>query len=151
VIAAGERPAVLLVDDSSDDLAIAMRALGRADLAVEIHVAHSGREALAVLRPLARPGSAAQPKVVFLDLRMPELDGFDVLQELRKDEHMRCIPVVVVSSADRPEDISRSYELGANSYLVKRFDPEEPGSELVAAARYWIELNRVGWPAQGAS
>jgi CheY-like chemotaxis protein len=130
------------VDDSGDDLAIAMRAFDRAQLPVDVYTARSGREALAALSN-GDGRSWSPPRVIFLDLKMPGLDGFDVLARLRETEHTRCIPVVVMSSSDRPEDIRRSYELGANSYLVKRFDPREPGSELVQAARYWIELNRV--------
>jgi CheY-like chemotaxis protein len=136
---------LMLVDDNMDDVAIALRAIGRAQLPVRVWTVRSGREALEALSKPNEPpsGGRIQPRVIFLDLRMPQIDGFDVLRELRKEDRTRSIPVVVVSSSERPEDIRRSYELGANSYLVKRFDAREPGSYLVQAVRYWLELNQV--------
>jgi CheY-like chemotaxis protein len=74
---------------------------------------------------------------------MPQIDGFEVLKRLRSVRRTHAIPVVVVSSSDRPEDVRRSYDLGANSYLVKQFDDREPGGWLADAARYWLELNHV--------
>jgi two-component system response regulator len=149
-------PSILLVDDNGDDVVIALRALRRSGLGVEIRTARNGREALDALRlaepraaGAATPGGGApepvrvRPRVIFLDLKMPQPDGFEVLARLRREDATRAIPVVVVSSSARPEDIRRSYELGANSYLVKRFDPHEPGSYLAEAARYWVELNQV--------
>ena len=135
---------ILLVDDSSDDVAIAMRALRRAGVPAEVHTARSGREALEVLHLWGSPadGQPLEPTVIFLDLKMPQVDGFEVLERLRRSERTRAIPVVVMSWSDRTEDIRRSYELGANSYLVKRFDRREPGAELVEAASYWMRHDR---------
>ena len=136
---------ILLVDDSGDDVAIALRALRRAKLGAEIRTARDGREALEALRPAGASPLAAplRPSVIFLDLRMPQVDGFELLRVLRHWPETREIPVVVVSSSARSEDIRRSYQLGANSYLVKQFDPRDPGAFIAVAARYWIELNRI--------
>lgn len=140
------RPLLLLVDDDPDDVTIALRAIRRAGLPVEVQTLGDGREALEALN-LAENGSAGRaplvPQVIFLDLRMPQVDGFEVLRRLRGAAQTRSIPVVVVSSSERPEDVRRSYALGANSYLVKRFDGRDPGGWLAEAVRYWIELNQV--------
>jgi two-component system response regulator len=137
-------PLLLLVDDDSDDVSIALRAIGRAGLPVQVRTLRNGREALEALHLCGADGGGEplRPQVVFLDLRMPQVDGFEVLRRMRRAERTRDIPVVVISSSQRTEDVRRSYELGANSYLVKRFDPREPGAWLAEAARYWTQLNQ---------
>jgi len=136
---------ILLVDDSGEDLDIALRALRRANLSLEVRTARDGDEALAALHLRGDPPdrNLRLPRVIFLDVRMPRIDGFDVLRALRSAPHTRSIPVVMVSTSAWPEDVRRAYELGANSYLVKRFDREDPGAFIAEAARYWVELNSV--------
>src|SRR5262245_10688336 len=136
---------ILLVDDNGEDLAIALRALRRSDLPVEVRVARDGGEVLRALRVDGVPslGDSFTPTVIFLDVRMPKLDGFEVLRALRHAPHTRDIPIVMISTSSRPDDVRRAYELGANSYLVKRFDPDDPGSFIAQAARYWVELNQA--------
>ena len=138
-------PSILLVDDSGEDLDIALRALRRANLSLEVRTARDGDEALAALHVSGKPPdrNLKLPRVIFLDVRMPRIDGFAVLRALRSAPHTRSIPVVMVSTSAWPEDVRRAYELGANSYLVKRFDPEDPGAFIAEAARYWVELNSV--------
>lgn len=135
---------ILLVDDDEGHLLVARRALARASLPVEVRTAASGAEALRVLGLAA--GDAAEPGprrlvLVMLDLSMPGLSGWELLRRIRESERTGHVPIVVVSSSKRPEDVLRSYQMGANSYLVKRFEALKPGSYLVEAARYWIELN----------
>lgn len=135
---------ILLVEDDRDEINVALRALDRAGLDPPVSVAGDGMEALEVLG--LEPGSTARsepPKVVFLDLKMPRVDGWEVLRRMREDPRTADVPVVVLSSSDRSEDIARSYALGANSFLVKRFDPRGPGSYFADAVRYWLELNRT--------
>ena len=136
-------PTILLVDDSRDDLDIALRALRRIFLPVDVHTARDGREALSVLHVNGQPhsGERLRPRVIFLDLRMPLVDGFEVLRALRSHAHTRVIPVVMVSTSASPDDARRAYELGANSYLVKQTETADPGRWLAEAARYWVELN----------
>jgi len=135
-------PIILLVDDDEGHLMVAQRAITRAQLDVDVHVAHTGREALHELG-LENGGLSAEtmPVLVMLDLSMPGVSGWDVLRRLRQDVRGKQIPVVVVSSSGRPEDVKRSYELGANSYLVKRYETVRPGGYVADAARYWLELN----------
>lgn len=80
--------------------------------------------------------------VILLDLNMPVLDGWEVLRRLRADRRTHRIPIVIISTSDRSQDVEKSYELGANSFVVKRFESKDPGGYLAETARYWVELNR---------
>lgn len=138
---------VLLVENDPNDVAIARRALEKDGVAERVAVCRDGAEALdwlgleggdgAHLR-----GAPTPPRVVFLDLKMPRVDGWEVLRALQLDERTRAIPVVVLSASDREEDVRASYRLGANSFLVKRFGGRRPGAYLADAVRYWLLLNR---------
>lgn len=136
-------PTVLLVENDRDDVDIALRALERSGLDAQVEVARDGLEALEALGLETAAASAPPPRVVFLDLKMPRVDGWEVLKRMRAHRHTADVPVVVLSSSDRKEDIQRSYALGANSFLVKRFDRRSPGSYIAEATRYWLELNRT--------
>lgn len=138
------RPGILFVDDDRDEIDVALRALERAGVDAPVEIARDGLEALELLGLEAHSAAARRvPSVVFLDLKMPRVDGFEVLQRMREHPATAEIPVVVLSSSDREEDIRRSYALGANSFLLKRFDRDSPGGYVAEAARYWIELNRT--------
>ncbi len=136
---------ILLVEDDGNEVDVALRALRRAGLEGCVEVAKDGQEALARLGlEEEAPGVPAplRPSAVFLDLKLPRVDGWEVLRRMRADPATADTPVVVVSSSDREDDIDRCYALGANSFLVKHFDRRGPGAYLVDAARYWIELNQ---------
>lgn len=139
---------ILLVEDDPTDVAVAQRAFRKAALP-PARVLRDGEEALSALHldghggppgTLPRP---ALPKVIFLDLKMPKVDGFEVLREIRAAAHTRDLPVVVVSSSSREDDVRRAYRMGANSFLVKRYEGGRPGGFLAEAARYWLELNHA--------
>jgi two-component system response regulator len=138
-------PAILLVEDDRDEVNVALRALSRAGVDVPVAVASDGLEALEVLglESEAAPAASSTPRVVFLDLKMPRVDGWEVLRRMRQNPTTADVPVVVLSSSDRREDIQRCYALGANSFVLKRYDPRGPGTYIVDAARYWLELNRT--------
>jgi len=139
-------PSILLVDDDDDYLFVALRAIERTGLRAEVRVARSGAEALELLgleSGTPAPGAPARIVVVMLDLRMPGADGIEVLRRMHESDRTRSIPVVIVSSSDRPDDVRQSYELGANSYVVKRYLTGPPGAYVAEAARYWIELNEL--------
>jgi len=137
-------PGVLLVDDDEDYLFVARRAIERAKLHADVRVTRDGDEALRVLGLLpggVEPASPHTVVVVMLDLRMPGLSGWDVLRRIRQNATTRELPVVVVSTSNQPDDVARSYDCGANSYVVKRMDAADPGRYLAEAVRYWVELN----------
>lgn len=136
-------PTVLLVENDRDDVDIALRALERSGLDAQVEVARDGLEALEALGLETAAASAPPPRVVFLDLKMPRVDGWEVLDRMRDEPGTAVIPVVVLSSSDREADVQRSYELGANSFLLKRFDPRGPGTYIAEAARYWLDLNQA--------
>lgn len=140
-----KRADILVVEDDDADIAVAMRAFQRHDLDDRVEVLRDGREAVEALL-----SQQTTPKVVLLDLRMPRLDGKEVLRRLRADERTRTLPIVIVSASGHPDDIRECYELGANSYVTKQYGSTSPGSYLVEVATYWLDLNRVpsdpAWP-----
>ena len=145
------KPLVLLVDDDEDFLHIARRALKRDPVEAEVRLLPGGTEALSELGLDGR-GAAGPPDnlvALFVDLDMPLVTGWEVLERVRADARTRTLPVVVVSSSSRIDDVNRSYELGANSYVVKQIDPDGPGRYLTRAIRYWSEVNRASGAAAG--
>ena len=137
---------VLLVEDNPDDEALTLRALRKHNLANEIIVARDGQEALDYLFGEGEHAGRdihSLPQVILLDLKLPKVDGLQVLEQLRNTEHTRNVPVVVLTSSSQEQDMMRSYDLGANSYVRKPVDFEE----FLEAARqlglYWLVLNEV--------
>jgi CheY-like chemotaxis protein len=136
----------LLVEDNQSEVVVAMRAFRLHALDHRVKVVRDGAEALAYLfgdGEEDRNARPPRPKVILLDLRMPRLDGRAVIREVRSDQLMKEVPIVVVSSSLAQNDIQECYRLGANSFVVKKFDPDNPGEYLVDVARYWLDLNRV--------
>jgi len=140
------RKTLLLVEDNPDDEALTLRALRRNNVANEIIVARDGQEALDYLFGTGAfdgRDTVEQPQVILLDLKLPKIDGLQVLEQLRAEPKTRHIPVVVLTSSNEESDIIRSYDLGANSYVRKPVDFEQ----FLQAARqlglYWMILNEV--------
>lgn len=135
--------AMLLVEDDRNAVDVVLRALHRSGLDGVVHVARDGQEALEALG--IESGSEheqVRPSVVFLDIKMPRIDGWEVLRRIRANPELADLPVVICSASDHEADVRRSYEMGANSFLVKRFDPRSPGHYLAEAAHYWLEINQ---------
>lgn len=146
------KPLLLLVDDDEDFLHIARRALTRDPVEAEVRLLPGGAEALSELGLDGGAAAAGPPDnlvALFVDLDMPLVNGWEVLERVRSDARTRTLPVVVVSSSTRTDDVNRSYELGANSYVVKQIDPDGPGRYLTRAIRYWTEVNRAAGTAAG--
>jgi two-component system, response regulator len=138
-----ERPFVLLVDDNVDDVALMQRVFARAGVLApdEVVVARDGVQALDFL--FATGDGRPLPRVVFLDLKMPRVDGLEVLRRMRADDRTHLVPVVILTSSDEERDLLQSYRLGANSYIRKPEDSTQFADTMVALGRYWFRLNRV--------
>ena len=137
---------LLLVEDNPDDEALTLRALRKYNLANDVVVARDGQEALEYLfaeGDYSDRDVDDQPQVILLDLKLPKVDGLEVLERLRGSARTRHIPVVVLTSSNEQQDIVKSYDLGANSYVRKPVDFEQ----FLEAARqlglYWLVLNEV--------
>lgn len=136
---------ILIVDDSAEDLELALRALRKADLAPRVEVARDGQDALDFLfgtGPYAGQFSEHRPGVVLLDLKLPKIDGLEVLQRMKTDDRTKTIPAVVLTSSSERADILRSYELGVNSYVVKPVNSDQFSAAVQEVGHYWLLLNR---------
>ena len=143
-----ETPFVLLVEDNADDVTLMLRIFARTGLPGDnrVVVTRDGVEALDFLFPAgADHGRAARPlpRVIFLDLKMPRLDGLEVLRRVRADPRTRLVPVVMLTSSDEERDVTQSYQLGANSYIRKPEDSTQFSETVGALGRYWFHLNQV--------
>ena len=135
------RKSILLVEDNPDDEALTLRALRKHDLADEVVVVRDGAEALAFFYEATRAGDEPLPELVLLDLKLPKVDGLQVLRILRDDAHTRRLPIVVLSSSSEERDIVQSYDLGANSYVRKPVDFAEFSEAVRQLGIYWLGLN----------
>jgi two-component system response regulator len=131
---------ILLVEDNPRDAELTLRAFAKSNLANNILVAHDGVEALEIV--YGRTG-AERPRVILLDLKLPKLDGLEVLRKLKSDERTRAIPVVIVTSSNQDPDIKTAYDLGANSYVVKPVDFEAFMKIMSQLGFYWLMVNQV--------
>lgn len=110
---------LLLVEDSPGDIRLTREVLNDAKRAINLHVAHDGVEAMAFLRHEGAQADAPRPDLILLDLNMPKMDGRQVLAEIKEDDSLKLIPIIVLTTSDADKDILKSYELHANCYLTK--------------------------------
>jgi two-component system response regulator len=142
---------VLLVEDNPDDEELTLRALRKNGVRNEIVVARDGVEALDYLFGRAEHSArdlTVQPQVILLDLKLPRVDGLEVLKAIRAEERTRLLPVVVLTSSKEEEDIVRSYSLGANSYVRKPVDFIAFIEAVRALGMFWLLMNEIA-PARG--
>ena len=137
---------IMLVEDNPDDEELTLRALRKASIANDVFVARDGQEALDFLFGTGQHAGReplTMPAVVLLDLKLPKLDGIDVLQRMRADPRTRLVPVVVLTSSSEDEDMLRSYQSGANSYVRKPIEFSEFAHAVTQLGMYWMLINQT--------
>ncbi|MGD0728396.1 MAG: response regulator [Spirochaetia bacterium] len=127
---------VLLVEDNPDDAALTVRAFKKSSIINELVIAKDGEEALAILF-----SGRALPELILLDLKLPKVDGLEVLRRLRREEKTRLLPVVILTSSREERDLMEGYALGANSYIQKPVDFEQFIEACHQLSLYWLVLN----------
>lgn len=135
---------ILLVEDNPNDVELTLHAFRKNNLSNRIQVARDGAEAIEFLFGTDHRGQAANapPKVVLLDLKLPKVDGLEVLRRIKSEPRTRTIPVVVLTSSKEERDIVESYQLGVNSYIVKPVDFEQFTDAVRNLGLYWLLLNQ---------
>ena len=129
---------VLLVEDSAHDEMFTLRAFRKTLEFTSVVVARDGEEAVGLLNTESR---GSRPDLILLDLKVPKLDGFEVLRHIREHRHLKLVPVVIMSSSGEERDVDRSYALGANSYIRKPVDYESYQDAIRQIGSYWLGLN----------
>ncbi len=136
---------LMLIEDNPQDLELALLALREANPATRIHIARDGAEALDFIfceGPHAGRRITDVPRVIFLDLKLPKIDGLDVLRRIKGDPRTKLIPIVVLTSSREQSDVVESYELGVNSYIVKPVNFERFTDAVRNLGVYWQLLNQ---------
>jgi len=136
---------ILLVEDNPHDVELTLRALKKHNLANKVHVVKDGAEALDYIFATgiyAERNIHDHPRVILLDLKLPKVDGMEILRRIRADERTKTIPVVVLTSSQEERDIVESYKLGVNSYIVKPVDFDKFLSTVQELGLYWLLLNK---------
>jgi two-component system response regulator len=136
---------ILLVEDNADDEALTLRAFQKNRIANPVFVARDGAEALDWLfgtGPWAGRDMSVSPQVILLDLKLPKVDGLEVLRRIRADPRTKLHPVVVLTSSQEDQDLVRSYDLGANSYIRKPVDFDQFVHAVGQLGIYWLVLNQ---------
>lgn len=140
-----EKKIILLVEDNKDDILLIQRAFNKSRLSekFELVVAQDGNQALSYLKNITAPQKYILPFILLLDLKLPRVDGFEVLQHVRGNKKTNLIPVIVFTSSKEEKDITKAYSLGANSYVRKPIDSEKFMSVLQQIVTYWGDVNEI--------
>jgi two-component system, response regulator len=132
---------VLLVEDNPDDVELALHAFQKHHFANIVHVCRDGVEAVDYL--FGTDSSEVAPRLILLDFKMPRMNGLELLDRIRKEERTKRVPVIMLTASDEEPDMARSYDLGANSYIVKPVDFRQFSEVVLQLGLYWLLLNRV--------
>ena len=134
---------ILLVEDNEDDAVIIQEVFADMRLATLIKVVRDGDEALAYLQRKGKYKRVRMPDIVLLDINMPKKNGFEVLEEMKKDARLRSLPVIILTTSRREEDVVRSYATGACSYIHKLVNLEQFKHLIVQFTHYWTGISRI--------
>jgi len=134
---------ILLVEDNPGDARLTREALRDARVRNNLHVAADGVEALAFLRQQGKHAAVAKPDLILLDLNLPKKDGREVLEEIKRDDQLRHIPVVILTTSQAERDIIESYRLRANAYVTKPVDLEQFLKVVQSIEHFWLEIVKL--------
>ncbi len=145
-----KRPAdILLVEDNPGDVLLLKEFLKCAKMPYNLHVAEDGEEALLFLNQSEKSRNSPRPDLIILDLNLPKVDGFEVLQQVKQDPRFKRIPVIILTSSHAEMDIARSYDLHANCYITKSSELKEFSEIVKSIEHFWFEIARL--PKVGGS
>ena len=139
------RKKVLVAEDDAGDVFLLQRAFTLSEVPAALHFVRDGQEAIDYLggkAAFADRKTHPLPDLLLLDLKMPRLNGFDVLEWLRQQPGLKRLLVTILTSSDQPQDINRAYDLGANSYLLKPHNSQELSDLVSRVQQYWLEINQ---------
>ena len=134
---------ILMVEDNPADVELAIEALHGAQIQSNIHIVEDGVRALEYLRRNGEYRDATRPSLILLDLNLPRKDGREVLAELKNDDDLKSIPVVVLTTSDADEDVLKSYDLHCNCYVTKPYDFEEFVGVIKAIESFWLSVVKL--------
>jgi CheY-like chemotaxis protein len=137
---------ILLVEDNAPDVRLTLEALKDAKVRNNLHVAHDGVEAMAFLRKEGDFKDVPRPDLILLDLNLPRKDGREVLNEIKSDERLEHIPVVVLTTSQAEQDIIRSYHLRANAFITKPVDLDQFFRVVKTIDEFWLQIVKLGRP-----
>mgnify|MGYP000613311326 FL=1 len=140
---AGEPVEILMAEDNPGDVTLTRKALEEGKLANNLHVVNDGVEAIAYLNGEGEYADRPRPDLILLDLNMPRKDGREVLEDIKSDDDLKRIPVVVLTSSEAEEDVAKSYELHANAYLTKPIDFDGFLEIVGSLEEFWLEVVKL--------
>lgn len=137
---------ILLVEDNPGDVRLTKEALKDARMGNNLHITMDGAEALAFLRKQGKHASAPRPDLILLDLNLPKKNGREVLEEIKREEALQHIPVVILTTSQAEQDVVESYRLRANAYVTKPVDLEQFLKVVSSIERFWLEIVKLSRP-----
>lgn len=134
---------ILLVEDNEGDVGLIEEVLEETKIRNILHIAKDGAEAMLFLRGEGVFSGSPRPDIILLDLNLPKMDGREVLEEVKEDNNLKSIPIVILTTSGAEKDIHRAYELHANAYITKPLDFDQFISVIESIARFWLEIVRL--------